>query len=149
MYNITSINLVNSDLTNLNETYNTIRESFIYYNDYFYGFATCIGCENNHLSIISDYKSTSNELIIYEIAAYLYPGAMNDNNCENPAYLQDYQTDYKFIFPHTIKNGACDYDNSLTNEEYLKNNQEFTQYKHTFKKNADKYYWYSTEVVKN
>ncbi len=150
IYNIDNINFISSDLSTLEGTYSTVNALFEYYNGDFYGYVALAEGEDNHISYVNDYKLINNDLVIYEVAAYLYSGEMGDNNCEHPAYLGDYQNNYQYIFPHTVIDDYCSYNNDLTNEETLKENKtNFTEYKHTFKKSDTGYYWYSTEVVEN
>ena len=96
------------------------------------------GSENIHLNKIDSYLATEGELIITEYAAYY-------DSFENT--LNDYYTNKE-----TDLGGWCGNTSSEEKIEILDNyldahKDEFTLYKHTFKKNDTGYYWYSTEIA--
>ena len=90
-----------------------------------------------HINLIESYKVNDENLIIYEYVAYY-------DSFENT--LNDYYTNKE-----TDLNGWCGNTSGEEKKELLDNylndhKDEFTLYKHTFKKNNTGYYWYSTEV---
>ena len=79
------------------------------------------------INYIDKYEANNNELIIYEY--YIYKDDTSNKVCD---YL-----------------GNCLENSSSIDKNYLKQHKDdFTEYKHTFKKSGNSYYWYSTEVVK-
>ena len=139
MYNYKVTNLTNVTSSNIGEgMYGSTQFIFDYYNGYFYGMNACADCSDNHISKIKEYIATEEELIIYEYGAYLESEMGENHNTR----LVDYQTNKEENLENpcsSIENDySCYYDNLL---------DEFTLYKHTFKKNDTGYYWYSTEVA--
>ena len=114
------------------------------------------GCGNNfeHISSIKEYYATEKELIIYEYGAMVEineESMESEISCYNLKSFINYQTKAKFELPHTVNsNHFCNYtfeNQGLTIEEYFETIREnYTLYKHTFKKNDTGYYWYSTEI---
>ena len=121
-YNFTLNNV--EETKTLNDIYNA-GLGFVYQNGYF--LSTGGGSNGNrHLSIIDSYKTSKNELTIYEISAYY-------NQADT---IKDYYNDYSIEV------------NNVDVDKYFENNKDkFTMYKHTFKNNKTGYYWYQTEVV--
>ncbi len=151
MYNLDNISLKNFTLENGSPKtqYTNGTFDFVYYNNYFYGTTICLECIHNHLSSIEKYETTEDELIIYEKSAYYYYGEMGSNNCTDPNTINDYIKNYKIEVPHEIdEDGFCKYEENFNEKTYFKENKSnFTTYKHTFKKNNQSYYWYSTELA--
>lgn len=88
------------------------------------------------LSHIINYEIINNDLYIYEVVASF--DGLRPN-------LQDYYTNKEVKLTYDIND--ANWENEVIN--YFENHlNDFTQYKHTFKKNNKGYYWYSTEVVK-
>ena len=138
MYNYKVTNLTNVTSSNIGEgMYGSTQFIFDYYNGYFYGINACADCSDNHISKIKEYSATEEELIIYEYGAYLESEMGENHNTR----LVDYQTSKEENLENpcssTENDYSCYYDDLL---------DEFTLYKHTFKKNDTGYYWYSTEV---
>ncbi|CDF11360.1 unknown [Mycoplasma sp. CAG:776] len=96
------------------------------------------GTDVEHISSIKEYKATKNELVIYEYAAYY-------NEFDNK--IGNYYTSEEMDLDGWCGNTSYEEKKEIL-ENYLKvHSDEFTLYKHTFKKNDTGYYWYSTEIA--
>ena len=91
---------------------------FVYHNNYFMQTGGGDPSEYESVSYIDDYEVENNNLIIYEYMA---------NFIENEINFSKYEDAVKYLKEHK---------------------SDFPRYKHTFKKNATGYYWYSTEIEK-
>ncbi len=132
MYNISNITM------NSTHTYDYIAYDggtcYYFINDKFI-VNNCVG-DFDKLSHITNYEATNNDLIIYEVVA--------DFSGLQPS-LQDYYTKKEIKLDYDVNDP--NWENKVIN--YFENNlTNFTEYKHTFKKNATGYYWYSTEINK-
>ena len=138
MYNYKINDLNNVTSSNIGEgMYGSTQFIFDYYNGYFYGMNACANCSDNHVGKIKEYNATDEELIIYEYGAYLESEMGENHNTR----LVDYQTSKSEILNESCSSTEYDYS---CYDELL---DEFTLYKHTFKKNNTGYYWYSTEIA--
>ena len=105
------------------------------YFDNGFSYRYCAGSIDK-ISIIENYEANDNELIIEEYAVGLDVG----NNLTD-FYTQKEVEDLAYT---QIPKG----EEINRAEEYLEEHKdEFTLYKHTFKKNDTGYYWYSTEIA--
>lgn len=128
--------------TEISKRYNTILTG----NTYFYNGIECkldndkylcnlslktISTINVNLSMVYDYKTEDNKLEIYD----LYLNYSSDGTC----YLDNSK---KYLCDNTFKDNM----NKKNMVELL--NQYGRAYKHTFIKENDSYYWYSSEMIK-
>lgn len=127
----------NNHIPTINES--TSNYIATYYNCYWYTKdyfieTDCVGSGfYEHLSVIENYETKNNELIIYEYAAL--------------AEEFEYSEKYNIITYDKLKEIKLNNPIEETKEYFNNHKQEFTKYKHTFKKNETGYYWYSTEVA--
>jgi len=122
----------NYKITDLAETlswdnlYKGAHGGFAYQNGYFLMAAYGLGDTNVYLSKILKYEANQDEIIIWEYKCFYDNGILKD-------YLKSNNKEFKT--EEEAKNS------------FNKNSDDFTKYKHTYKKNDTGYYWYSTEVV--
>ncbi len=125
------------EITKYEDTLNIDGMCYYYSNG---NFIMCGGGNSRNVtkaSLLDNYEATNEELIVYEITAKFYEQTKDGGTTS--LVLEDYYNSKKV----EIKEN----DASKANEYLEQNKQEFTKYKHTFKKNSTGYYWYSTEVV--
>ena len=114
--------------------------------------ATDAGAPNyEKISLIEDYELIDDDLIIYELPATYWEYFDGEGY-----YLGDYTLLKKFdgaTINFDLIKLEISYDEKNMDDareyayEYIQTHKdEFTLYKHTFKKNDTGYYWYSTEV---
>lgn len=96
------------------------------------------GSEGIHLSKIDSYQATEEELIIYEYGAYVEEIEGSDYVAIIKDYISGESSYIGMPCPDTENDYSCYLEESLN---------DYTLYKHTFKKNDTGYYWYSTEVA--
>ena len=127
--------IYNISFSDLNTKLSTNKEELIPVGNWCYisfdnGFvqSECRGSNGHSLVYVMDnYEANNNELIIYSniILKYIF---------SNPS---DLYTGEDIVI-----------DNNIDTKDYvLQHMNDFTLYKHTFKKNDLGYYWYSSEVV--
>lgn len=138
----------NIELTNLKNAKNDAEDAFqvdgmkfIYEDGYFLrlngGGKWDTG---NHMSILANYTATNEELIIYEYAASYQT---SDEQLNNANFLIDYRNNKKI----DLTNTCSENDNNCALNTLKQHQNEYTKYKHTFKKNSTGYYWTKTEVA--
>lgn len=103
--------------------------------------------KNNIKKIAFSYiaRNNNDDLLIYENALFIEE---KDNKYNVYKNTFDINNNTKIIKPFDAynNNNLITYDDIIkNNEEYL--NKESVTYKHTFKKNNNSYYWYSSEIV--
>ena len=126
-YNLT-LKDMNFNLSNNNTYFNNVGKWCMISFDNAFLSSQCRGSNGrNVIYIIDDYKATNEELDIYSkiILTEIFD------------YDKDLFTGEDIVI-----------DDSMDTKDYvLQNKDNFTEYKHTFKKNELGYYWSSTEVV--
>ncbi len=134
MYNYELKNLKNA--TSPNDIINIAGRAYYYENGNFvalYGG----GPYGAHISYMDSYEAVDNKLVIYEYAAYF--------DMKNK--LKDYYTSKIKDLSGWYGNTTFEEDKSIVSVYLGNHKEEYTKYKHTFKKNNTGYYWYSTEAV--
>lgn len=135
MYNYELTDLKNA--LSIEDVFDAGGMSYIYQDGYFLLLAGGPS-GGEHISVLDNYEANEEELVIYEYTAYY-------DSSENK--LIDYYTESE-----TDLDGWCgnttDEEKIIVLHDYLEEyKNEFTLYKHTFKKNDTGYYWYSTEIA--
>ena len=120
---------------------NEIEYNCVFYSEYdnnYYLQSGGCGTNIEHISSIKSYTATEDELIIHEYAAYY-------DILENQ--LIDYYTKKETNLGGWRGNTTYEEKIAVLKNYLYDHQNEFTLYKHTFKKNDTGYYWYSTELA--
>lgn len=133
--------MYNYELKDLNETttsettYNSSAGRFAYENNFFYKVGdTTVSNQNIHRNLITGYSANNKYLIIEEYAGYAdkYDFALKDYRSDK---IVEINYDYYDQFESHIHNF------------FINKRQEFTKYRHIYKKGEHGYYWYSTKAL--
>ena len=134
MYNYELSNLENAK--SIDDIFNAGGMAYIYQDGYFLmlGGGQTTG---EHINLIESYETNDKNLIMYEYAAYY-------DSLENKLidYYKETETDLGGWCGNTSGEERIQILSNYLNDH----KDEFTLYKHTFKKNDSRYYWYSTEI---
>lgn len=124
-----------NETTTSENTYNSSAGRFAFEDNFFYKVGdTTLSNSNIHRNLITGYSANNKYLIIEEYAGY---------GDESDFALKDYRND-KIV---EINYDFYDQFENYIHNFFINKRQEFTKYRHTYKKGEQGYYWYSSKAI--